>query len=89
MSFESITTYPWDGGRIFFISSFEFIIISFMCGGELSSSYGLLVMQLVNIRESNFLLQTNINVSYSMSLVSKSFLGQFHSKSDSFIFFVT
>jgi len=53
MSSKSITTYPYSGGRVFSISSFEFVIASFMCGGKLSSSSGLLVMQLDDIKDSN------------------------------------
>jgi hypothetical protein len=56
MSFEFVFAYPWNGGRVFSISFFEFVTTSFMCGGELSSSSRLLVMQLVDIKESNFLL---------------------------------
>ncbi len=56
MSSESITTYPWNGGRLFFVSSFKFVTTCFVCGGEFFSSSGLLVMWLANTRESNSLL---------------------------------
>ncbi len=56
MSSEFVASYPWHVGKIFSISSFESIITSFVCGGDLSSSFGLLIMQLAYIKESNSLL---------------------------------
>jgi hypothetical protein len=56
MSFESIAAYSWNVGKVLFVSSSESVTTSYVCGGELSSSSGLLVMQLANIKESNFLL---------------------------------
>ncbi len=41
MSFEFVMTYLWNGGRVFPISSSESLIASSMCGGELSSLFGL------------------------------------------------
>jgi hypothetical protein len=44
MSFKSIVAYPWNGWRVFFTSYSKSIIAFSMCGGGLSSSFGLLVM---------------------------------------------
>ncbi len=56
MSSKSICAYPWKGGKVLFVSSAESITVSSMCGGELSSSFKLLVMKLVDTKESNSML---------------------------------
>ncbi len=56
MSSKSVTTYPYNGGIVFSIFLSEFVITYFVCDGEVSFSFGLLIMQLANIKESNSLL---------------------------------